>query len=145
MSDDELIINFLEKSFEVKMCESWFTIHDNFSKRSYSKDEFRRIFLRIFDFVTDNNEYSTDVLNRWCREKERVQIKEITSALEKYKVILGRYNWEILDENNKITTDKEFVKRFDEKYDSSFVRRIFHEWYTEKQYEHSEKLMSNFF
>lgn len=73
MTDEKLIVDYLERNYTLKASEYSFVFFDKINKDEIIPDIFANtIFLKVFgDFKTDDSNKSLNILNEWYHIKKK--------------------------------------------------------------------------
>ncbi len=137
---DELILTFLNRNFQVdydtnniRLCfnSDWQGRHSLF--------EVEKTIVLIFD-VHHN------ICHNWLLEKFEKLRGEINTYLGNHKLTLSLFEWLVVDENNRQFSYDEQMELLREKfnYTSSILKYLFDNWFDDKMYAESERLMNEY-
>ncbi len=137
---DELILTFLNRNFQVdydtnniRLCfnSDWQGRHSLF--------EVEKTIELIFD-VHHN------ICHDWLLEKFEKLRAEINTYLGNHKLTLSLFEWLVVDENNRQFSYDEQMELLREKfnYTSSILKYLFDDWFDDKMYAESERLMNEY-
>lgn len=125
MTDEKLIIDYLEKNYTIKTDSYSFVFSDNFSKDEMLPDIFKNtIFLTIFgNFKTDNGNRSLDILTDWYHLKKRTLTEKLYSIFDKTTN---------KKDKSKKTLENVIKKSKGLGYNQTFITNLFLEYYRDK-------------
>jgi len=125
MTDEKLIIDYLEKNYTIKTDSYSFVFRDNFSKYEMLPDSFKNtIFLTIFgNFKTDNGNRSLDILTDWYYLKKRILTENL------YSIFSNTINKE---DKSKKTLENILKKCEGLEYSKTFITNLFLDDYKDK-------------
>lgn len=125
MTDEKLIIDYLEKNYTIKTDSYSFVFRDNFSKDEMLPDIFKNtIFLTIFgNFKTDNGNRSLDILTDWYNLKKRILTENL------YSIFSNTINKE---DKSKKTLENILKKCEGLEYSKTFITNLFLDEYKDK-------------
>lgn len=136
------ILDYLEKNFKVGFGQlsdgnvsdgtDDFYFEDIFDGRKLRGYYLLKELKTIFDV-----DYS-GLFSIWCADKIRLASKEVIDVLDTYTVRLGRYRWEIKKDGEDFNI-KDVYEKLGPLYDETFINRVYHDWYEQKQIEVTEK------
>lgn len=135
MTDETLILNFLNQNYKVKCVKANFLILDELNDKSYTTDEFIKYFLMIFgDFNIDEVGPNYRLFLSWFVNQKDEIIKKIVKVIK------------TLDINNgSKSTLIELINICIGDYDNDLLTNIFFEFYKETYFRDKlDNYISNF-
>ena len=127
MTDAILILNFLEKNYEVKSDKLGFIIFDKSDTKTMSPNDFQKHFLKIFsNFNVDDDQTSITIFHSWYSQKKRVLTQKLYDLFDEEDD--GTLKSQLLlDKIIKVCdTDYLFL------YHHDFITNVFIDYYKDK-------------
>lgn len=87
--------------------------------------------------------YLSDIINEWFENEKSKSLKEINDELANLNVVLGPRSWQCVDEHGDIFFWKKLVVKFRDKYSKTLIKTVYDEWFENKVFEVSEKMMNS--
>ena len=126
MTDEKLILNFLEKNYDVKTDRQSFIFFDRSDEKTFSPRDFNIHFLKIFsDFNIDNDNKSTTILQSWFSSKKRILTKVLYDVFDTLES--SERSQKQLSEVLKTCTEK-----YKFQYHEDFITSLFLDYYKDK-------------
>jgi hypothetical protein len=128
MTDEKLILNFLDKNYDVKTDRQSFIFFDKSDEKTFAPRDFNLHFLKIFgdfDIDNDNDNKSTTILQSWFSLKKRVLTKNL------YELFDSLDNTERSQKQLSIVL-KLCNKKYKYEYHEDFVTSLFLDYYKDK-------------
>jgi hypothetical protein len=126
MTDEKLILNFLDKNYDVKTDRQSFIFFDKSDEKTFKPRDFNSHFLKIFgDFNIDNDNTSTTILQSWFSLKKRILTKVLYDVFD--SLDNAERSQKQLSEVLKICTEK-----YKYQYHEDFITSLFLEYYKDK-------------
>lgn len=123
MTDELLILKFLERNYKITTGDSDFLVTDTYDEKNYDSKSFPFIFLKIIgDFTSTTNESSIEIFHRWYGVKKR----ELTKKLNEYFDVLDS------DLGSKAMLAQALETFEKSEYTSQFILHYFNKYYNEK-------------
>ena len=126
MTDEKLILNFLDKNYDVKTDRQSFIFFDKSDEKTFAPRDFNLHFLKIFgEFNIDNNNTSITILQSWFSSKKRILTKVLYDVFD----ILdnAERSQKQLKQVLKICTEK-----YKYQYHEDFITSLFLDYYKDK-------------
>lgn len=125
MTDEKLIVDYLERNYTLKASEYSFVFFDKINKDEIIPDIFANtIFLKVFgDFKTDDSNKSLNILNEWYHIKKRTLTEKLYSIFDK---TINK------EDKSKKTLEKILKKCEGLEYGKTFITNLFLEDYKDK-------------
>lgn len=126
MTDEKLIIKFLDKNYDVKTDRQSFIFFDKSNEKTFSPRDFNLHFLKIFsDFNIDNDNKSTTILQSWFSTKKRILTKVLYDVFD---------TLESSERSQKQLTEvlKTCTEKFKFQYHEDFITSLFLDYYKDK-------------
>jgi hypothetical protein len=126
MTDEILIVNFLEKNYEVKTDKSSFIVFDKYDEKTMLPNVFNSHFIKLFsEFMIDDNNTSKKILFDWLSDKKKVLTKNLYIIFDE------------LDSTKRSQKQLETVlkicdKKYKYKYHHDFITNLFLDYYKDK-------------
>jgi len=127
MTDEILILNFLEKNYQVKSDKQGYIIYDKSDDKTMVPNDFKRHYLKIFsDFQIGDGESSMTIFYTWYSHKKRILTQKLYDLFDKEDD--GTLKSQLL--LNKIikVCDTDYVLL----YHHDFITNIFIDYYKDK-------------
>lgn len=145
MSDKELIDNFLDKNYTVKINTSDVTLRDKFTGQELSYDKFFKSIHLIFgDFIAADGYHSMSVVELWLKAILIEMTAELSEYLNNCHVALTKVGWDVYKPEVGAFTLLEFQRKFGGKFTPAFLETYFDDWRDEKICAESERIMNIF-
>jgi len=126
MTDEKLILNFLEKNYDVRTDTKSFIFFDKSDEKTFAPRDFYIHFLKIFgEFNLDNNNTSITILQNWFSSKKRVLTKVLHDVFDTLNN--GERSQKQLIEVLKICNEK-----YKDDYHEGFITSVFLDFYKDK-------------
>lgn len=125
MTDEKLIVDYLERNYTLKASEYSFVFFDKINKDEIPPDMFANtIFLKVFgNFKTDDSNKSLNILDEWYQIKKRTLTEKLYSIFDKTI-------------NNEDKSEKTLLNILenckDLEYSKTFTTNLFLEYYKDK-------------
>ena len=125
MTDEKLIIDYLNKNYEVRTDVLNFVFFDKIDGKTYEVNNFKKHFLTIFgEFDIDKDNTSITTMFRWFSLQKRVVTKKLYDTID----TLDKTERSQKQLNKLI---KFYKNRLDVTYHETFIKNIFIEHYKE--------------
>lgn len=126
MTDEKLILNFLDKNYDVKTDRQSFFFFDKSDEKTFAPRDFNLHFLKIFgDFNIDNDNTSTTILQSWFSSKKRILTKVLYDVFD---------NLDNAEPSQKNLTEvlKTCKEKYENQYHEDFITSFFLDYYKDK-------------
>lgn len=144
MTDELIVVGFLEENFEPKIGDFQTEFYDKFTYKTLSNQEFITMIKKIFGDWYDAEQQPFDIVSKWYYEKKRIFTEELDRYLDGCSVRLGLTNWVVVTPEGKIMTEHDMIKKLTPKFDRVFIEEYFTDWMSEKILEVSSKMMGEY-
>lgn len=124
MSDEKIIINFLEKNYKVVTTQSDFAIADINTEQTFNVPQFSDIFKKIIgNYTTQDGNLSIDIFNTWFNQNKLKITKKLT---EYFDTMDGNLGSSVLSQ--------QLFKPFelDSEFHHAFILNYFNDYYCNK-------------
>ena len=126
MTDEKLILNFLDKNYDVKTDRQSFIFFDKSDEKTFAPRDFNLHFLKIFgEFNIDNNNTSITILQSWFSTKKRILTKVLYDVFD--TLDNAERSQKQLKQVLTICTEK-----YKYQYHEDFITSLFLEFYKDK-------------
>lgn len=144
MSDELIVVGFLEENFEPIIGQGMAEFYDKQTHRTLSNYDFNEFIRKIFGSWSDAEKQPYEIVTKWFYEKKKIITKEVDEYLEGCSVRLGLTNWMVITPEGKIMNEHDMIKKLTPKFDRVFIEEYFTDWMSEKILEVSSKMMGEY-
>lgn len=144
MTDETLILKFLDTNFSVVAINGEFCFKDSLTGKVYNISVFTQIFLLVFPFkFTSDGDVPLAICQVWFDARKYDLTKPIYDYLEQCQVRLGISNWEP-HLNGVIVNKKTLKDLLPSQNETGIISVIFDKWFEEKIYSTSNNLINDY-
>ena len=127
MTDAILILNFLEKNYEVKSDKLGFIIFDKSDTKTMVPNDFQKHFLKIFsNFSVDDEQTSITIFHSWYSNKKRLLTQKLYDLFDKTDD--GTLKSQLLLDKIITVCDEDYSFL----YHHDFITNVFIDYYKDK-------------
>lgn len=127
MTDAILILNFLDKNYEVKTDVKGFIVLDKEDNKTMVPNDFHKHFLKIFsDFIIDGEQTSITIFNSWFSQKKRLLTQKLYDIFDLEDT--GELKSRLLLDKILKTCDSDYKLL----YHHDFITNLFIDYYKDK-------------
>lgn len=129
-----LVRRYITKNFDVytNMC---FGIQEKHTGDILSLNIFISEINDIFNINCKN------ICTEWYNSRLNQILANINKYLSKYRVVLTRTDWKVLDNNDNELNIDHMVNEFKDSYDEKFIRNLYNDWKLEKITKKTEEIL----